>query len=208
MSLAEQIQRVDGGQNDTLKAILTALGVTVNGQKIDQLSALAAQISPKLKPENLASESTLTSYGLSSGSTVNDVLAKLSKAALVGEGGNFYLPSGDKIPNIAITIGQYVGTGLSGSSNPNSISVGFDLNAVFIYPADGNSGVFSPYSFVKGQSKVITMIYTNGSGYNNLTWNDKSVSWYSSEPGGYASAEQVQLNNVGRTYIYIALGVK
>lgn len=73
MSLAEQIQRVDGGQNDTLKAILTALGVTVGAQKIDQLAALAATISPKLKPDNLNSAETNDLYGLGADAVPDDV---------------------------------------------------------------------------------------------------------------------------------------
>lgn len=80
MSLAEQIQRVDGGQNDTLKAILTALGVTVSNQKIDQLAALAATISPKLKPDNLNSAETNALYGLGADAVPDDVLAKISAA--------------------------------------------------------------------------------------------------------------------------------
>ena len=73
MSLAEQIQRVDGGQNDTLKAILTALGVTVGTQKIDQLAALAATISPKLKPDNLNSAETNALYGLGADAVPDEV---------------------------------------------------------------------------------------------------------------------------------------
>lgn len=78
MSLSEQLQRVDGGQNNTLKAILNALGVTVGSQKIDQLAALAATISPKLKPDNLLSASVASLLGLGSNAVPNDAFKALA----------------------------------------------------------------------------------------------------------------------------------
>lgn len=76
MSLSEQLERVDGAQKNTLKTILTKLGVSVGSQKIDQYPNLANGISTKLNPNNLVSASTASAYGLSSTATTNQVLAK------------------------------------------------------------------------------------------------------------------------------------
>lgn len=79
MSLSEQLERVDGAQKNTLKTILTKLGVSVGSQKIDQYPNLANGISAKLNPNNLVSASTASSYGLSSTATTDQVLAKARK---------------------------------------------------------------------------------------------------------------------------------
>lgn len=81
MSLSEQIQRVDGSQNDILKKVLGAFGVTVGENKIDQLAALA-KAAPLLKENSLYSPETAALFGLGADSVPDDVLALLSKAAL------------------------------------------------------------------------------------------------------------------------------
>lgn len=81
MSLAEQIQRVDGSQNDILKKVLGAFGVTVGENKIDQLAALA-KVAPLLKENSLYSSATASLFGLGADSVPDDAFALLSKAAL------------------------------------------------------------------------------------------------------------------------------
>lgn len=77
MSLSEQIQRVDGSQNDILKKVLGAFGVTVGENKIDQLAALA-KVAPLLKENSLYSSATAALFGLGADSVPDDVLALLS----------------------------------------------------------------------------------------------------------------------------------
>lgn len=80
MSLAEQIQRVDGSQNDILKKVLGAFGVTVGENKIDQLAALA-KVAPLLKENSILSSDTRTLFGLGTDAVPDDVLAYVGKYA-------------------------------------------------------------------------------------------------------------------------------
>ena len=77
MSLAEQIQRVDGSQNDILKTLLSAFGVTVGENKIDQLAALA-KAAPLLAADGILPSSTKTALGLPENATVNDAFLKIN----------------------------------------------------------------------------------------------------------------------------------
>lgn len=76
MSLAEQIQRVDGSQNDILKKVLGAFGVTVGENKIDRLAALA-KLAPLLKENSILSSDTRALYNLDTDAVPDDVLANL-----------------------------------------------------------------------------------------------------------------------------------
>ena len=77
MSLSEQIERVDGSQNDILKKILKAFGVTINNEKIDEIAELAEAAS-NLQDDGILSTATKTAFGLDSSATVNDILSLLS----------------------------------------------------------------------------------------------------------------------------------
>lgn len=138
MSLAEQIQRVDGGQNDTLKAILTALGVTVSNQKIDQLAALAATISPKLKPDNLNSAETNALYGLGADAVPDDVLAKIR--SLISE-------TASSVPRIECA--KTTGTSITFSFSPTYVVAGF-IPPQYRYIVDYKAVVLS-----QGDSAII-----------------------------------------------------
>lgn len=78
MSLAEQIQRVDGSQNDILKKVLGAFGVTVRENKIDRLAALA-KLAPLLKENSILSSDTRALYNLGPDAVPDDVLAYVGK---------------------------------------------------------------------------------------------------------------------------------
>lgn len=82
MSLAEQIQRVDGSQNDILKKVLGAFGVTVGENKIDRLAALA-KLAPLLKENSILSSDTRALYNLGTDAVPDDVLKKLTEAAFI-----------------------------------------------------------------------------------------------------------------------------
>lgn len=93
-----------------------------------------------------------------------------------------------------IEVGSYVGTGTYGQSNPNSLTFGFEPKIVFF----ANAGV---WPFVNPeQTSVMQTIGASGSNTINISWNGKSVSWYSDAYHSY------QLNTAGETYYYIAMG--
>lgn len=77
MSLSEETRRVNGSQNDILKAFLAAFGVTVGSNKIDQLAALA-KAAPLLKENSVLSGDTKTALGLDTSATLNDAFSILN----------------------------------------------------------------------------------------------------------------------------------
>lgn len=93
-----------------------------------------------------------------------------------------------------IEVGSYVGTGTYGSSNPNSLTFGFEPKIILF----GNAGAW-PFINPK-QTSIYELIGTTSSFVVNISWNGKSVSWYSDEYQSY------QLNERGETYHYIAIG--
>lgn len=135
MSLSEQIKRVDGSQNSTLKTILEKLGVSPGTSKIDQYPSIANGISNKIYPENIVSSSTSTSYGLSSSATANDVFVKIH--SLINEA--------KTIANEKITVvtGVYAISIMSGEYR---INLGFKPKAVLVANCNYNGG----YSDVSG----------------------------------------------------------
>lgn len=95
-----------------------------------------------------------------------------------------------------IETGSYVGTGTSGSSNPNSLTFGFVPKIIiFGNPRSYNGNpiqvVFqpnnTPFEFVNGNVVV--------------AFSGNSVSWYST-----SGSAEYQLNKKGSTYYYTALG--
>lgn len=76
MSLSEQIQRVDGSQNDILRALAQSYGIDTSGLKIDQLAA-AVKASKKFKQDGLLSAATIALFGLGADSVPDDVFKKI-----------------------------------------------------------------------------------------------------------------------------------
>ena len=105
-----------------------------------------------------------------------------------------------------IYTGSYVGTGTYGEDNPNTLMFPFEPKIIFISDAGPESGPTSlnfskSLSMIKGSNRSFT-IYGGGKSiaYIYVTWDGKTVSWY------YTSGSTVQLNNIGTTYHFVALG--
>ena len=95
--------------------------------------------------------------------------------------------------NCRIVYGSYVGNGQYGSGDPKTLT--FDGAPLFL----ALSGRYQFYA-VKGCSFAQTLSSPSLSDLSlPLTWDDRSVSWYSTE-----SADKQQ-NLTGTTYFYIAL---
>ena len=80
MSLSEQIQRVDGSQNDIIKALAQSYGISTDGLKIDQVAS-AVKSSQKFKQDGLFSAATAALFGLGSDAVPDDCFAYLGKYA-------------------------------------------------------------------------------------------------------------------------------
>lgn len=118
-----------------------------------------------------------------------------------------YTPAGDwldvwgnAIPAVKIETGSYTGTGTYGSSNPTTLTFGFEPKIVYVFGKTDDRFSF-PYFCRPGDvwytgdvtslSLTVAMVH--------LTWGDNFVSWY-------ASDESSQLNVRNYQYDYIALG--
>lgn len=120
-----------------------------------------------------------------------------------------------------VETGSYVGTGTSGSSNPNSLTLGFDPKIVIVNSSVGltSAGATSGSTYCHsllmfiGSAAGLTNIL---GGYNNqafsntssnstnfITFSGNSVSWYAVNSSNRAV---IQLNVSGVTYNYIAIG--
>lgn len=106
-----------------------------------------------------------------------------------------------------IEVGSYVGTGTYGSSNPNTLTFGFEPQLVAIF-APAQKGDNAAKLFML--RNVLGASILDFDGNNNgviVTWSEKSVSWYtylssSSALGRYT----YQMNSPEYTYHYIAIG--
>ena len=163
MSLSEQIKRVDGNQNSTLKTILEKLGVSPGTSKIDQYPSIANGISNKVSPNNILSSGTATSYGLSSSATANDVFVKIK--SLIDS------ITSNVSKKAEFVLGSYTGQGGGGSdaqfNQPQTINLGFYPSAVFVVNSnnrfstgDLSISIYSGFATRNLRSKGLTITNT------------------------------------------------
>ena len=95
---------------------------------------------------------------------------------------------------------SYIGTGTYGSSNPNSLTFDFVPKVILIYrPPKNRDDYYHICMFLfNGVNTGITLAY--GTGFNNVTWNNKEVSWYST------GASENQMSVSGQKYYAAAIG--
>lgn len=99
-----------------------------------------------------------------------------------------------------IETGSYVGTEMYGASNPNTLTFGFKPKIVII--SINGTSTYGGAIFMYGQtrSSYTGVLYNvDSSDMPFLTWNENSVSWYSTHRG------YNQLNEA-KTYNYLAIG--
>ena len=199
MSLAEQVQRVDGGQNAALKAIIKKLGGTVpDTTKIDGYAALVNGLTVYDADDQL-SGTTKTAYGLVTDATPDEVLAILSKAVLSTSDGDIKLPSGDSVPGIPkLVYGTYVG---NDSMNARVYTSGLPYFLIVCGPGGGGTDSSDytslvvcrnapAYRSMSGPSTVAVDV-------ESIVWTDSQVRW-----SGVGSVGRT-LNRGGQTYYYV-----
>ena len=101
-----------------------------------------------------------------------------------------------------IEVGSYVGTGTYGSSNPNSLTFGFEPKLVAIFdPAKNGNYAYKLFMLRNVLGASVLEIDGNNNGVV-VTWSEKSVTWYL-----YGSKTvSYQMNGSGVIYNYIAIG--
>lgn len=109
-----------------------------------------------------------------------------------------------------IKTGTYAGTGTSGESAPKSLTFDFEPQLLIVAPISINSPwvpgeKVSPLVAIRGAAAATVSYYSGqyGSSYGTipvyLTWNSKSVAWYSSQ-------DITQHNAADLSYRYFAIG--
>ena len=140
---------------------------------------------------NLLTDQTAELLGLPSTATVNDALAILSNAALVGEDGGLVTAGGDEVSQLKVESGTYTGTGantasLTFSAKPEFVIISGDAHGSYeasICVPYGSTGIFD------GRTLSI-----------NFSWNSNTISWtFGNNDPGYG------LNVKGKTYNYAAV---
>lgn len=99
-----------------------------------------------------------------------------------------------------IQIGSYVGTGVYGQNNPNTIQCSFTPAVLMVYGYYGYNGQDS------GIQTAMRGMSNWGISNDNvpITFGDSSVSWYNRS--GNTDSVGNQLNKSGATYYYCILG--
>lgn len=111
-----------------------------------------------------------------------------------------------------IATGTYVGTGMAGPSNPNTLTFDFSPKLVVV-----QSDNYSNMNFVSSGMRANWVLLLNGVNevrvafsHSNVSssplavnWSGNTVSWYHDETNPYDNS---QLNSAGQTYRYFAIG--
>lgn len=150
-----------------------------------------------LNKASLLKDATAALFGLGTNAVPDDALNAI-KTLINGANAN-----ADTKAKVAT--GSYTGTGTYGASNPNSLTFDFEPKVVVITPPVNKSSV-AGYSFIAicGQTRAVCIVGDSGLNVNyygeQLTWNEKTFSWYNK------SNAQYQCNESGFVYPYLALG--
>lgn len=162
------------------------------------------------KAQNILSDETKTAFGLGSTAVPDDVLAILSKAAILVDG-NLELPNGSHVPQVKIETGSYEGTGTGGAKNPNNLTFGVSPVIVIVgnqsgLQPSGYSGCWAnSFIYTFGEKSVEVLdVDADYKGTVYFTQEGTSLSWYS---GLGSSKPGTQCNNKGSKYNYVAIGL-
>lgn len=117
------------------------------------------------------------------------------------------IPFDNAVTSLKIETGSYVGTGTSGESNPNTLTVGFAPKILIVYSVDGlfGGGAGTDHGWLEGflwtENQIRYKAYEGG--YCPISLTGTTFSWYSTH---YQFAIQAQQNIAGSTYYYMAIG--
>ena len=105
-----------------------------------------------------------------------------------------------------VATGSYAGSGTYGSSNPNSLTFGFEPKMVVVAGSSSATDQFYSGCWLKGATRGNYQYCRTSTGslsqaYLSLTWSGNTLSWYT-----YNSSPVEQGNTSGTTYYWIAIG--
>lgn len=140
-------------------------------------------------------------FGQGSGATPNAIFQILANAALY-QNGEIVTPGGITVPNLKVELGSYVGTGATGESNPNSLTLSFSPSLLIIY---GESCIFLfSNNDENNNGQTIMSAGTSSFGRQDVpvTCNENVVNWYYRTSDSFAVFAQMNFKN--SVYQYIA----
>ena len=105
--------------------------------------------------------------------------------------------------NARIAWGSYTGTGTTGAASPNTLQFDFKPILVFVAIAKWDGGVNNPTVLMRPRTVGTSRPILDSNSQLNVTWGDKSVSWYKISSEGTAYS---QLNNLDSKYLYTVIG--
>lgn len=167
INLSEQLGRVDGAQNDILKAIVKAFGITLSNEKIDEIADLVTA-SGKFKQDALLSGATATLFGGDASMVPDEVLSILSKASL-WDGESFKLPNNSSIPVASTKSGSYTGN----DSTVIKLPVSHEMKMLFII-----GELYNNMNFAIAINGLNNMVLLKG-GYDSIETKGATVTFQS-----------------------------
>ena len=119
--------------------------------------------------------------------------------------------------NCKIAVGSYVGTGLGGAENPNSLTFDFEPKVMLLCTANGNlvsyKDDYSSICYYIGTTQMVGTSYSatgpwgpvsySGRMMYKMSTDRKTIYWYH---GNAYVPQDIQANTSGTTYYYIAIG--
>ena len=103
-----------------------------------------------------------------------------------------------------ISTGSYVGNGAVGANYPNSLTFEFEPKVVFIAPEGNITNYCIPY--VWGANYMVSFEGASlDAGHNHVSVSGNTMTWYVQQG---RQTDDTQLNNMGTTYKYVAIGQK
>ena len=110
--------------------------------------------------------------------------------------------------SLKIETGSYIGSGLYGYGNPNTLQLSFVPSILIIYGmvAVGNrSGQTSFIVMVEGDTYSYGLTDGSFTGGNIIKWNTE-ISWFENPSDSVSLYAEAQLNRAGDIYKYVAIG--
>ena len=105
-----------------------------------------------------------------------------------------------------IKAGSYVGTGVFGKNNPNTLAFSFAPRIVIVLDVTCDSGNAKNNLIMVNPAQYSSMSGDDSKDNVHITWGTKSVSWYVNNSGVSDSVNvSMQANVSGATYLYVVI---
>ena len=196
MSLSSEIQRVDGAQNDILRALAQSYGINTSGLKIDQI-AEKVKASQKFKLDGLLSAATAGLFGLPAASTPDDAFKKIKAT--------FDTVQGEVDSKIQVVNGSYVGT----DSASKTITFEADPFMLFVVGFSNSKNKYTGVTtIISGQPFCLGFTYANwglGPTHSSVGGDGLKIDWSGKSVTITGPDKDHSLNMADHSYQYVSI---